>query len=211
MKIRATEDSPLAKQGEVFEVKEKRCSHCKKIFPIKMFCKNKSTNDGFYYICRVCCSNKLRKLTKKSPWLRHYYNARNRPKRYSNYSRIKFLMSREDFKFIWVRDNASLMKRPSVDRIDNNGNYELSNCKFIELAENNRRRVFNNIVKCPKVGQFTKDGDLINIFDNPKYASRETKICDTGIYLNLKNKQSHAGGYVWKFIYEHPHLLGENK
>ena len=31
------------------------------------------------------------------------------------------------------------MKRPSIDRINNDGHYELSNCRFIEASENIKR------------------------------------------------------------------------
>ena len=45
-------------------------------------------------------------------------------------------LTREDLKLLWERDHADTMVKPSIDRIDNNGNYTLSNCQFIELREN---------------------------------------------------------------------------
>jgi len=77
------------------------------------------------------------------PWYRVYDNARQRctnPKTrsYKNYGGrgIKFFMTRKEIKKLWFRDKAYLLKVPSIDREDNDGNYEYSNCQFIELDIN---------------------------------------------------------------------------
>lgn len=40
---------------------------------------------------------------------------------------------------IWFRDKAYKLKHPSIDRINSGGNYDISNCRFIEMAENASR------------------------------------------------------------------------
>lgn len=45
-----------------------------------------------------------------------------------------------DAKLLWERDGAAKMARPSLDRIDVDGNYTLENCRFIEFVENRRRQ-----------------------------------------------------------------------
>ncbi len=76
----------------------------------------------------------------KNPWYRFYNGAmdRCRPGR-AYYGRVKCLMTLDDFKFLWFRDKAHLMKRPSIDRINDSGNYEISNCHFIEYEEHRKK------------------------------------------------------------------------
>lgn len=52
---------------------------------------------------------------------------------------IKCLITVEELKFLWKRDGGHLLEYPSIDRIDPNGHYTISNCRFIELTENTRR------------------------------------------------------------------------
>lgn len=81
------------------------------------------------------------------PWYDSWQGARQRctnPKvpRWPRYGGrgILFKLSKEDMAFIWDRDGGSLQSQPSIDRIDNDGHYELSNCRIIERSENSKRR-----------------------------------------------------------------------
>lgn len=80
---------------------------------------------------------------KNNPWARHsnYIRVRLSPsakneKRNACYQGIQNHLNAKDVKFLWLRDKAHELKRPSLDRIDSKGHYTLNNCRFIELAEN---------------------------------------------------------------------------
>ena len=76
------------------------------------------------------------------PWVKTYNGIKQRCLylKYGPYYKkgIKALITKEELKTLWFRDNADKMKKPSIHRIDSNGNYEFKNCKYIELSENIR-------------------------------------------------------------------------
>ena len=91
---------------------------------------------------------------KKYPYLRRFSSMKTRcnntkSKDYKWYGEkgIKCLLTKEQLAHIWYRDNASGMKQPSIDRINSNGNYELNNCRFIEMTENSRRSALERCAK----------------------------------------------------------------
>ena len=79
----------------------------------------------------------------KNPWgttLKsiRYRTSQKNSKGYHNYGGrgIKCLITAEELKKLWFRDKAYDLKRPSIDRIDNDGNYTFDNCRYIEVRQN---------------------------------------------------------------------------
>lgn len=106
----------------------KICSICKKELPITKFIMRKI----HYSTCCVDC-RPVRK------WLRAYKRMVSRccdprNKFYSRYNAkgIKVLITPDDFRKLFFEQRADLMKSPTPHRVDNDGNYELGNIKFME-------------------------------------------------------------------------------
>lgn len=70
----------------------------------------------------------------KNPWVKHVISSRGRAKRKG----FLHSLTTAQIKSLWFRDKAWLLKRPSIDRIDNKMGYCQDNCRFIELSENIR-------------------------------------------------------------------------
>ena len=142
---------------------------------------------------------------KENPWAHHCYSAKTRctnpnVKDYSRYGGkgIKFLMTVSDFRYLWLRDRAYKMEKPSIDRKNGKGNYTLKNCRFIENFLNNS--LAHRGEKCPlsklkkyqiiKIRKLYKTGNFTH-----KQLGIKFKI-DTSTVTRIVNNQS------WGWLYE---------
>lgn len=137
----------IEKSNDYYKINNKKINEKAKVWRENHLQLHKDRAKRYYKKNQVLIRIQRKEKAKKYPWLSHYQKAKQRCEdknnnRYYCYGSrgIKFLMKVDDFEFLWYRDNAPQMKRPSIDRIDNNGNYELNNCRFIELSENISKR-----------------------------------------------------------------------
>lgn len=87
------------------------------------------------------------KYKKLNPWItihdainQRCNNSNSSGYRWYGKKGIRNHLSVNDVKFLYLRDKAKEMKRPSIDRIDSQKNYFIINCRFIELSDNTKRR-----------------------------------------------------------------------
>lgn len=132
-------------------------------------------------------------------WQESCYKAKQRcentnNKAYKDYGGrgIKFLMTSSDFEFLWFRDKAYEMDKPTIDRIDNDGNYELSNCRFIEHIEN----IVKN--KRKSVDQYDLNGNFIKNWKSMSEAARVLNISQSSISECTRGNRNKTGGFIWK-------------
>jgi len=99
----------------------------------------------------------------EQPWYVNWVQARNRclnknNPAYKNYGGrgIQFDIPFWYFGVIYWRDNAHLMKSPTIDRINNDGDYIYENCRFIERSENTRKACLERKTPRDATGRFIK-------------------------------------------------------
>ncbi len=192
-------------------MKTKECTKCFVDRPLDEFYKDKSKPDEHRPDCKACVltyqsqhKTERTKYNKEynllNPWKRilgniNYRINTNEPRITPYYKEkgIKNFLTEQGIKELWVRDNADAMLLPEIDRKDNNKNYTLENCQFIEMILH-RKKDNSKIIL-----QYDLDGKYIKAWNSIKEASEQLNICDTGIIQVAKGKRITAGGYIWKY------------
>jgi hypothetical protein len=197
-------------------MKTKVCTKCHKEKPLHNFHKDKNGRYGTTIWCKECCKNnyqnnkqkilkQIKDRHKKYQWKFTLLDIKQRCnninfKQYKNYGgrgiKNKF-NNADEIKFLWFRDKAYLMKKPSIDRIDNDGNYCLENCRFIELSLNvknqNKKHLFKPILQYDLTGNFIKE------WENITQAAIAVNGCHQNIVKCAQNKRKTANSFIWKY------------
>lgn len=195
-------------------MKEKSCTKCGKKKPLTEFFNEKRALDGKTSQCKKCSL-----IQQKEYYLSHRDERMKRCKDYyqnnkwkfiltgiecrcsnkskHNYNRyggrgIKCLITELELKELWFRDKAYEMEIPSIDRINNDGDYTFNNCRFLEHRENSAKD------KRKPVIQYDLNGDFIKEWISLSEARRQLNIHHIDLCCN--GKRPTAGGFAWRYI-----------
>lgn len=104
----------------------------------------------------------------------------------------------------WAMENGYDPNAPrgkcTIDRINVNGNYEPSNCRFVDMKTQARnRRPYKQNHYCHPVQMLDKDGNVIKSFDSIKDAARSTGIKSCSISDVCRGRRGHTHGTYWRY------------
>jgi len=177
----------------------KICTKCKEPKLLKEFYSDKQNS-----WCKLCIKLTMRYYRKKYPWKTRYHSIKQRcnsPKNpyYKNYGGrgIKCLITVDEIKKLWFRDKAFNMKIPSIDRKDNDGNYCLENCRFIEKSENSAKA--NRESKIKSVNQYDLDGKFIKTWRGVREIERILGFDNGNVSRVCNGGRKTANGFIWRF------------
>lgn len=119
----------------------------------------------------------------------------------------------ETFLFHRLKAEAFLPKVEGKDQINHKSGIKtdnrLENLEWCTRSEN-MKHAYDTKLRLPQkgsenarskaVGQYTKEGVLVARFGSALEAYRQTGVSSAGISLTISGVQSHAGGFVWKFV-----------
>ena len=167
----------------------------------------KKYKKDYYHANLAKMKQQKKKQREKSPWIFHLYSIRNRcnnPKAtgYKNWGGrgIKCLITVEEIKQLWFEYCAWRLKQPTIDRIDNDGDYCLENCRFIEKVENIRKRNKEK-PQGKKILQLDSQGNLIKEWNSLSKASKYFNVSPQAIYnaINHKRNTYFCKGFMWRY------------
>jgi hypothetical protein len=200
---------------------KKRCRRCEQHKSFDAFSVASSNADGYTNTCKpcVCVRNREYWRTPKGR-ISYIHNSQRSSSLVRNHPAPTYSITEL---YHWADDNGLLAlvrswakagypKRlaPSVDRLDDEFGYSLTNIRLVTWEQNNEkayadRKSCKRITKQNrKIQQLTMCGMSIATFDSIAQASRITGVTRTNISpaANPNHPCTQAGNYVWRYHVE---------
>ena len=178
----------------------KNCSKCKQEKSLDEFSPNKQTQDKKSSWCKSCYIL----YRQKYPWKKTYDSIKQRCNNskatgYKNYGGrgIKCLITANEVKQIWFRDKGYLMKKPSIDRKENNGNYTFENCQFMEKSANTAKQDKTKQMK--SINQYDSQGNFIKNWKSGLEIQRALGFNCGNVSNVCTGKRKTTNGFIWRF------------
>jgi len=175
-------------------MKTKICKKCNIKKNIREFNKCDRYKGGYKHICNSCCNIYIKRRFNRLPWYRHYTSIISRCHAGKHYKgKIFNYLKPHDVKYLWFRDRAYLLTRPSIDRIDPQKDYTLDNCRFIEYLENCKQGGRTG----KRIQQHNLDNKLIKTWNSIIEICRELNYSREKINYSCYTGKIY-NGYKWK-------------
>lgn len=189
----------------------KICTKCKVEKSLEQYSFDKRHKDHKQSCCKKCykkyCDEhkeEIKEQAKKFPWKITFNNIKSRCNnlktinyKYYGGRGIRCLITIDELKFLWFRDKAYNLKKASIDRKDDDGNYTYKNCRFIEKSENSKR--VNQISKSKIINQYDLQGNFIKSWKNAYKIKHILGFSQGNISLVCNGKRKIAYKFIWRF------------
>jgi hypothetical protein len=196
----------------------KKCLHCGEVKPLTSFHKHNKLSDGHRPECKDCAKKKLREKAASDPYtdflnktadniLKRTKYAVDKPKNKTYLERgIKCLIGQNRVEIretldkyfgTEIKNLLSKGEKPSVDRINPYGHYELGNIQIVSLKQNLSRVDHSSISNAVKV-IFPNGNELI--FDSISEASRKLNCKRDTIYAALERPGINRKGLRFELL-----------
>lgn len=189
----------------------KRCIRCDSEKEDEFFSSSKTQYDGLTSMCKECDSKRKRDKSKTSLGLIAgiYRGQKQRQEvRYSVETLAIFILTNKLFYKMmdeWKSSDYDKMLTPSIDRIDPNGIYEISNIHLVTWGVNkykgySDRKKGIDVRTAVGVGCFDLEGNLIKSYKTIRLASEDTGVKSHNIKNSYKRNNIEGGKRRWKVL-----------
>ena len=129
------------------------------------------------------------------------------PPKYTRDELLSWMLSSSIFNDLysdWINSDCDVLKKPSVDRLNDYEGYSFSNIQIMTWGENKRKGELDrmngkNNKKNKAIVQYDVNGKIISEYHSIHHAGRISGVCCKNICRSIKQRGT-AGGFVWDYV-----------